>query len=382
MFGAVLGLLAELAAQAPVLLILEDLHWADASTRDLLTFLSRMLHRERVAIVGTYRTDDLHRRHPLRAVVADLLRLPSVTHVRAADRCRPPRWQSILPPCHDGPATLPAATLNRIVERAEGNPYYAEELLRRRLATPGALARFPPGLAALLLSRVERVSDAAQQVLRAAAVAGRRADDDLVRALARDVSGLADPDYDAGGPGAVAHQLLVPDEAATAGYAFRHALLREAVYSDLLPGERTRLHARIAALLAARRGRARDGGRARPPQPGQPRHPRRARGVGPRGGARRQRLGAPAEAHRHYDQALALWDRVARRREAGRHDARHAGPAGPRWRPARAATCRARCALLRRIRSCARRRGPKADPELRSRAGERLAYFLHPAGDP
>src|SRR3984885_6457541 len=62
MFGGVLGLLAELAAVRPVLLVLEDLHWADASTRDLLTFLSRMLHRERVAMMGTFRADDLHRR--------------------------------------------------------------------------------------------------------------------------------------------------------------------------------------------------------------------------------------------------------------------------------------------------------------------------------
>ena len=64
-----------------MLLVLEDLHWADASTRDLVTFLSRMLHRERVALLGTYRTDDLHRRHPLRPVVAELRRLPSVTAV-------------------------------------------------------------------------------------------------------------------------------------------------------------------------------------------------------------------------------------------------------------------------------------------------------------
>src|ERR1700719_2010945 len=76
MLGGVLGLLAELAAAAPVLLVLEDLHWADTSTRDLVTFLSPMLHRERVAVIGTYRTDDLHRRHPLRGVIAELLRLP------------------------------------------------------------------------------------------------------------------------------------------------------------------------------------------------------------------------------------------------------------------------------------------------------------------
>jgi predicted ATPase len=75
LFGAVLGMLTELASQRPVLLVLEDLHWADRSTRDLLTFLSRVLHREKVAVVLTYRTDDLHRRHPLRPVVAELLRL-------------------------------------------------------------------------------------------------------------------------------------------------------------------------------------------------------------------------------------------------------------------------------------------------------------------
>ena len=85
MFGAMLGLLAELSDEAPVLLVLEDLHWADATTRDLVTFLLRMLHRERVATIGTYRTDDLYRRHPLRPVLADLLR----TAVGGAGGARP-----------------------------------------------------------------------------------------------------------------------------------------------------------------------------------------------------------------------------------------------------------------------------------------------------
>src|SRR5262249_13234198 len=71
LFGAVLGLLTELAAASPLLLILEDVHWADQSTRDPLTFLSRMLHTERLAVVATYRSDDIHRRHPLRPLVAE-----------------------------------------------------------------------------------------------------------------------------------------------------------------------------------------------------------------------------------------------------------------------------------------------------------------------
>ena len=78
LFGSLLGLLAEVQ---PVLFVIEDLHWADRSTRDLLVFLSRMVQTERVCVVGTYRTDDLHRRHPLRSVLAELKRLPSVTHV-------------------------------------------------------------------------------------------------------------------------------------------------------------------------------------------------------------------------------------------------------------------------------------------------------------
>jgi predicted ATPase len=81
LFGAVLGMLAELAAASPVLFVLEDLHWADRSTRDLVTFLSRVLRGERIALVVSYRTDDMHRGHPLRPVVGELLRLPSVTAI-------------------------------------------------------------------------------------------------------------------------------------------------------------------------------------------------------------------------------------------------------------------------------------------------------------
>ena len=376
MFGAMLGLLAELAEQAPVLLILEDLHWADASTRDLLTFLSRMLRRERVLVIVTYRTDDLHRRHPLRAVVADLARLSAITLVELPS-LPPAAMAELLSAMQDGPAPSPesAAILNRIVERADGNPYYAEELLA---ASPEARL-LPSGLAELLLSRVERVSDAAQQVLRAAAVEGRRADEDIVRALVRDFSGLADPDYDAAVRELVAHQLLVPDLAGAdhepgSGYAFRHALLQEAVYGDLLPGERTRLHARLAALLATRA----------PGTPGvaaQLAHHSLASHDIPgafaasiQAGREAHHLGAPAEAHRHYDQALALWDRVADAEKLARHDVGHAEPAvcdggrARRGRAARGARCcggsGTRCASTRR------------DAELRSRVGERLAYFL------
>ena len=362
MFGAVLSLLSELAAESPVLLVIEDLHWADASTRHLVTFLARMLHRERVAIIGTYRTDDLHRRHPLRGVIAELLRLPMVALIELGPLSAA-ALAEILSNGQDAPSPLSAATLNSLVERAEGNAYYAEELLTASSCAEGTL---PTGLAALLLSRVERVSDAAQQVLRAAAVAGGGAADDLVRAA----SGLPDDVYEEAVREAAGHQLLAFDE--PDGYRFRHALLREAVYADLMPGERTRLHARLASLLAGVPGAAAElahHSMASHDIPG-------AFAASVQAGIEAERLGAPAEAHRHYDLALELWlrvegaDRIAgmTRGKLGLKSALAAAASGDVPRAVH---------LLRRIRdwvSAGAR--PAADAELRCRVGERLAYHL------
>ena len=319
LFGAVLGMLAELAAQRPVLLVLEDLHWADRSTRDLLTFLSRVLHREKVAVVVTYRTDDLHRRHPLRPVVAELLRLPGVTAIELA----PLGYADMadhLSALAESP--LDAATLHRIVTRAEGNPYYGEELLAAGNGRGERLGSvLPTGLADLLLARFEQVSDTAQQVLRAGAVAGRHAEENIIR----DASGLSEGDFDEGIRESVAHQLLIPD--GTLGYTFRHALIREAIYSDLLPGERTRLHARFAELLAdsgPARHRARHRRRACPPLPGQPRHYRRVHrlGAGGAGGGTAGRAGRGAPAFRRRAGAVGAGERAGQARRDG---PRHAG---------------------------------------------------------
>jgi DNA-binding NarL/FixJ family response regulator len=374
MFGAALSLLSELAASSPVLLVIEDLHWADATTRHLLTFLARMLHRERVAIIGTYRTDDLHRRHPLRSVIAELLRLPMVALVELGPLSAA-ALAEILSNVQNAPSRVSAATLNSLVERAEGNAYYAEELLTASCTGgstgDGTGGTLPTGLAELLLSRVERVSDAAQQVLRAAAVAGGGADD-LVRAA----SGLPDDAYEEAVREAAGQQLLAPD--GPDGYKFRHALLREAVYGDLMPGERTRLHARLASLLADVPGAAAElahHSMASHDIPG-------AFAASIRAGGEAERIGAPAEAHRHYDLALELWvrveaaDRIAgmTRGKLGLKSALAAAASGDVPRSVH---------LLRHIRDWVPgEAGPTESPgfaentELRCRVGERLAYHL------
>ena len=374
MFGAVLGLLTELAAAAPVLLVLEDLHWADASTRDLVTFLSRMLHRERVALIGTYRTDDLHRRHPLRPVIAELLRLPGVIAVDLAPLSPSALAEHLTAVA---PVRLEATRLNDIVARAEGNAYYAEELL---VAASGGDAALPAGLAALLLSRVEQLSDAAQQVLRAAAVAGRKADDELVMAA----SGLRADEYEAAVREAVTHQLLVPH--GTEGYVFRHALLREAVYADLLPGERTRLHATMSSLLSQDERLAVPGTAAELAQHSLVSHDiPGAFAASVRAGEEADQLGAPAEAHRHYDQALALWERVPepekvagmRRGKLGLLSAVSAADSGDYEHAVH---------LLRRLRQLAAAQ-PEPDRNtevvlLAARIGERLSSYLMLLEDP
>jgi DNA-binding CsgD family transcriptional regulator len=378
MFGAVLSLLSELAADSPVLLVIEDLHWADATTRHLVTFLARMLHRERVAIIGTYRTDDLHRRHPLRGVVAELLRLPMVALVELGP-LPAAALAEILSDGENTPFPLSAATLNSLVERAEGNAYYAEELLTASSSSMSSSTgnTLPSGLAALLLSRVERVSDAAQQVLRAAAVAGGGAADDLVRAA----SGLPQDAYEEAVREAAGHQLLAPD--GPDGYRFRHALLREAVYADLMPGERTRLHARLAGLLATEFANTGPGAAAELAHHSMASHDiPGAFAASVRAGAEAERLGAPAEAHRHYDLALELWVRVA---GAERIAGMTRGKLGLKSALAAAASGDVPRAvhLLRRIRDLVSRDagsadgpGSAEDTELRCRVGERLAYYL------
>jgi DNA-binding CsgD family transcriptional regulator len=287
---------------APMLLVLEDLHWADASTRDLLRFVLSRLSDERLLVVGTYRTDDLHRRHPLRPLLAELVRLPRVERVDVApfdaDELRD--YLSML---HGG--QLPDDVVEDIRGRSEGNAYYAEELLAAADDAPSGQRRrvaLPEQLADVLLARLERLPAGVQQVARVASVAGRRVPDSLLRAAVD----LPTPEVDEALREAVAHHVLVPDGADR--YAFRHALLQEAVYGDLLPGERVRLHATYARLLTEQGDGASAADLARHCMaaldlPG-------ALSASVRAAEEAVAVLAPAEALTHYNQALQLWSAV------------------------------------------------------------------------
>jgi DNA-binding NarL/FixJ family response regulator len=357
LFGAVVGMLTELAETQPVLLVLEDLHWADRSTRDLVTFLSRVLRQERIALALSYRTDDLHRAHPLRPVVGELLRLPSVTAIDVGP-LEPEAMSVHLTQLAGG--LQDAAAIDRVIERAEGNAYFAEELL----ASSSAGSELPTGLADLLVARTVDLSPAAQEMLRAAAVTGRRIDDDLVMRA----TGLPTAEYESAVREAVARQLLVPDDAK--GLAFRHALLREAIYNDLLPGERSRLHARFAELLSDRADSPAELAvhcLASHDIPG-------AFAASVEAGEEAWRLAAPAEAHRHFDQALSLWERVP---DPEKHSGMSRGKLGFKSALSAADSGQVSQAVkqLRRLVGFLPEQ-PEQDLVLLCRVQERLAYFL------
>jgi DNA-binding CsgD family transcriptional regulator/tetratricopeptide (TPR) repeat protein len=241
LFHRVATALADAAQAAPVALVLEDVHWADQSTLDLVGYLARTLRDARVLVVVTYRAEDVDRTPRLRAWLAVLRRagrtsaaeLAPLTDAEVADQV-----EGIL-----GRA-LPAKAVATIAARADGNPFYVEELIASGARQAGEL---PPSLRDVLMSRLESVPPRTRRLLRVCAVAGRHIEEPLLRAVLK-TSATA---LTAAVRPAVAHHLLRPLPTGN-GYEFRHELVREAADADLLPGERIAVHAAIAEWLTRR----------------------------------------------------------------------------------------------------------------------------------
>jgi DNA-binding CsgD family transcriptional regulator/tetratricopeptide (TPR) repeat protein len=300
LFEAVLTLLDRLGSEAPVVLVLEDLHWADPSTRAFVAFLGRSLCSERVLAVMTYRVDELHRRHPLRPLLAEIERDPAVHRITLSPLSRDELAAALEDILGEAPA---ADLLDRLYARSEGNPLFMEELLAAGVDGRGAL---PITLSDALMVRIEQLSDPAQDVLRVLAV-GQQVD----HATLADVSGMDRAALVAALREAVASHLVVAQ--ADDRYAFRHALLREVVADDLLPGERTELHRAFAEALERRPA---DGPDAAQIAAGIAHHyaatgdQRAALGASVRAATAAEAVHAFGESAALLERALELWDRV------------------------------------------------------------------------
>ena len=302
LFELLLGVVQRLAASAPLLWVMEDLHWADRSTRDLLAYLATYLRSGRVLLVGTFRSDELHRHHPLRRLLGELARNRRVVRLELPRFTRAELAEQLAGLLGSEP---PTRLVDDIYARSEGNPFFTEELVLAGTARPGAL---PPNLQEVLLTRVVRLGPRTQQLLGVAAAAGPGATQPLLAT----VTGMSDQQLLDGLREAVDQQLLLP-EPGGAGYLFRHALVAEAVYSELLPDERVRLHSALAGALEA--GVEPEG----PPASRAARlayhwaaagdHPR-ALSASVQAAAAAEQVHAFAEAQLQLERVLALWDRV------------------------------------------------------------------------
>ncbi len=238
-FEETLALLAERAAAAPLLLVLEDLHWADTSTLDLVVFVSHNVDEHSILLLATYRADEPASAERMRRLAGGVRRSDAAL-VLDLGPLEDEELTALIEARAEDP--LPAGLADAIAARCEGNPFFAEELVAAAGDRSGEL---PPGLRDVLLQRVARLDRPTQSVLCLAAAAGR----DVAYPLLRATTKLPEQDLRASLRRAVEHGALVADQA-TGNFRFRHALLAEAIYATILPGDREELHAALAEALA------------------------------------------------------------------------------------------------------------------------------------
>lgn len=228
----------------PLVVTIEDIHWADTATLELVRFVVRMMERGRFLLLLTYRSDEVLRGHPLRSYLPELDRTRRATRWELGRLSRAQvatQSEQILgcPP--------DSATVDKVYQLSEGVPFFVEELIG--IEHLGTGEDLPETLRELLLARYERLTEAAQRLLRLLSAGGVCIEHDLLAAV---FDGTAD-ELDAAAREAVVAHVLAAD---TTEYTFRQALVREAIHADLLPGERTRFHTRYALAIEEAGGSA------------------------------------------------------------------------------------------------------------------------------
>lgn len=241
-YEAVADLFERVSAMHPLVVVLEDLHWADCSTTELVAFLSRSLGRHRVLLVGTFRSDELTPVHPLRSLLAELGRLPSTQRIDVPRLNQVEVAEMLSRLCHGPPGP---EVVEQIFRRSDGNPFFVDALVSCQAGGDNSCWSLPQELRDVLLLPLARLSADAGHLIRTMEGGGPRVPHDLLATVAQ----LPPDRFDTAIREAVDAHVLIADRD---GYRFRHALLSEAVATELLPGEWARLHERFAMELEAK----------------------------------------------------------------------------------------------------------------------------------
>ncbi len=297
LFEEVLAVLGHLGAAEPVLLVLEDLQWADESTLDLVAFLGHAIQQRRVLLVATYRSDEVRPGDHLYRLATGLVSAGAAQTLalEPLHRTRSRRWSRRAAPRRCRPIWWRGSP-----SRSEGNPFFARELLAAAARGETAL---PPVLRDALLGHIAVLGRDAASVLRVAAAAGR----DVSYGLLAAVTPLGELELAGALRDAVEHDVLVADQAAST-FRFRHALFAEAVYGTLLPGEREVVHERLARTLTEAPGGAAAAEAAQ--HWAAAGRPVEALGASLRAAREAEAVSGLTEALRHVERVLELWDQV------------------------------------------------------------------------
>ena len=369
LFELILGILERLAVQAPLVLIVEDLQWADRATLDLLAFLAHGLDDAAALIVVTVRTDDLGTHAGVLAALAELERDDNVDRIDLAAFGRDDLVVQLSQLTGEVP---PPDVVDRVLQRSDGNPFFVEELVAAGAYRGSDL---PPRLRDILAARLASLPAPSARVIRAAAVAGRRLDDGLLcAALGLEPADLAD-----GLRPAVAVGLLSRGTADAARFQFRHALLQEYIAAELFPAERTALHAAFAKALEEQRDR--DGAFVSAAELA--RH-WDAAGGGPRALTATIAAAQEADLVFAFSDALRLWERALDLWSAVAPGARPPTTDEPELRH-RAAEAAVLAGEYRRAlehgRAAAAQVNPAADPARAAFLNEKLRWYAWESGD-
>jgi DNA-binding CsgD family transcriptional regulator/tetratricopeptide (TPR) repeat protein len=309
LFELLLTVIERLVAWGPVVLVFEDLHWADRSTLDLVALIASSTRTLPVCTIGTYRSEDVPPRHPLRQLRAELTRR-GARHLEL-ERLGAGDVAELLGALLGGrPAPERVAS---VVERSDGNPLFVEELAAGLADDPAA--PMPPHLRDAVVSRVERMPAGAAVVLRTCAVGGREVEHDLLADVVSAAEPVEPAELDGDLRTCVESGLLLADQQ-RGTYRFRHALVHEAVLADVLPGELQRLHRAYGTALAERQ-RSTTGVAADQWWSRLARHWAvagdfdAALGAAVRAGRAAEASFAVPEAHRSLEWSVRLWDRAA-----------------------------------------------------------------------
>ncbi len=293
LFHQVRSTLRTVSARGPLVVAVEDLHWSDRTTRGLLSELVRARGLDRVLLIGTFRSDELHRRHPLLPLLADL------------EHAARPERLDLVPLGQAEVVELAAAILDNsmsegqgreLVRRSGGNPFYVEELL----AADADTGRLPAGVRHVILARSQSLTPDALACVQAASALAVPIDATVLQATA-----ALNPDRYRPAIDSLCRERFLVEE--PAGFRFRHELVKEVFLDELLPGERTELFARAARVLEDHR----------PERLGEiarlhlnaAQLPEALR-ASVQAAAAASAVGASAEASEHYRRAIELWDRV------------------------------------------------------------------------